>query len=51
MLVMQILLDWVTIVLADNTKALDHDALLMDWVAMLLCAVTILLAGDTEALD
>jgi len=30
---------------------LDRDALLMDWVTMVLRAVTIVLAGDAEALD
>jgi len=30
---------------------LDHYALLMDWVTIVLGAVTIVLAGDAEALD
>jgi len=40
-----------TIVLAGYTKALDRDALLMNRVTMLLCVMTIVLAGDAEALD
>jgi len=44
MLVIQMSLDWVIVVLAGNTKALDRYTLLMD-------RVTIVLASDGEALD
>jgi hypothetical protein len=41
----------IEIIVHQDTLLLDRNALVMNWATMVLWAVTIVLAGDAEALD